>query len=469
MSSGFNQASRIAIGFGLALLASAEAPAGSAAPKTAQSRSGQFSISFPPALVSPTKFTPPAGDYISFEPALLAISCDRIKEGLRRDLGLQSPWRGKIFLRLHSARSADELVVIVTEKTSSGWNYRVELPDVMDQKRYVRTIVQVLLMEIANREAGSRPAEIPAWLAEGFAQQLLATDGLSIILLPPDTTDNGLPVRKQDVHLTDFVGPALAGKETRRLNPLAGAQRVLRARPPLTFEQLSWPSDDLVTGETSDAFRSSAQLFVDQLLRLPNGPACLRAMLAELPHRYNWQLAFYDGFDAQFKKPLDVEKWWALQLVQFTGRDLMKMWSTEESWNKLDEILREPVGVRVQASELPLRAEVTLQTILREWDQTSQTQVLQRKLLELDTLRLRVAQETIGAVDSYRQVIGNYLDKRDAPRTFSFLRRRTAVLDRLTLATIQQLDALDATCQALRPSPPAPVTATAATDPAPAR
>jgi len=83
--------------------------------------------------------------------------------------------------------------------------------------------------------------------------------------------------------------------------------------------------------------------------------------------------------------------------------------------------------------------------------------------------RLRVAQETIGAVDSYRQVIGNYLDKRDAPRTFSFLRRRTAVLDRLTLATIQQLDALDATCQALRPSPPAPVTATAATDPAPAR
>src|SRR5215471_8421407 len=125
----------------LALLTPMNAWAASAPSNTAQSRSGQFSVSFPPALVSLTKFTPPPGDYVRFEPALLAVSCDRIKGALNRDLGLNAPWRGKIFLRLHSARAADEVVAIVTEKTSFGWNYRVELPSVMEQKRYVRTIV----------------------------------------------------------------------------------------------------------------------------------------------------------------------------------------------------------------------------------------------------------------------------------------------------------------------------------------
>jgi hypothetical protein len=195
-------------------------------------------------------------------------------------------------------------------------------------------------------------------------------------------------------------------------------------------------------------------------------------MLEGLPRRYNWQFAFFDGFEAHFKKPLDVEKWWALQLVQFTGRDLMQTWTVEESWNKLDEILHASVGVRVRPNDLPLPTEVSLQTILREWDQTSQGQVFQRKLQELDTLRLHVAQEVIALVDDYRQVIGAYLEKRDAPRAFSFLRRRTAVLDRAAKTAIQQLDALDAASQPLRPAPPAPpapVAAVAGPDHAPAR
>jgi hypothetical protein len=458
------------VGVAFALLIPAETPAAALAANPSQSLSGQFSASFPAALDLRTKFKPPPGDYLSLDPALLVVSCDRIKEALCRDLGLKPQWRGKIYLRLHSARSADETVVIVTEKMPVGWNYRVELPDVMEQRRFVRAIVHVLLMEIANREGGSRPAEIPPWLAEGFAQQLLASDGLSIILPPPGAVENGLHIRRQDVQLTD--SRAQNGPNTRRLNPLTGAQKTLRACAPLTFEQLSWPADEAALGESSDAFRSSAQLFVDRLLRLPNGPACLRAMLEGLPRRYNWQFAFFDGFEAHFKKPLDVEKWWALQLVQFTGRDLMQTWTVEESWNKLDEILHASVGVRVRPNDLPLPTEVSLQTILREWDQTSQGQVFQRKLQELDTLRLHVAQEVIAVVDEYRQVIGTYLEKRDAPRAFSFLRRRTAVLDRAAKTAIQQLDALDAASQPLRPAPlapPAPVAAVAGPDHAPAR
>ena len=459
---------KLVVAFGLTLaLAGPFATRAGVAPNMAQSRSGQFSASSPPAVAFARKFTPPPGNYISLEPALLVVSCDRIKEALYRDLGLGAQWRGKIALRLHAAQSADETVTIISEKMPGVWNYRVEMPDVMEQRRYVRAIVQVLLVEIASRDAVSRPAEIPAWLAEGLAQELLARDGVAIILTPPDTTDNGLPIRRQDIHVTD--SPAQTGPNTRRLNPLDQAQKTLRARAPLTFEQLSWPTDDLETGEGSDAFRASAQLFVDQLLRLPDGPACVRAMLDGLSRRYNWQFAFFEGFDAQFKKPLDVEKWWALQVVQFTGRDLRQTWTIEESWSKLDEILRAPVGVRVRPNELPLRTEVTLQTILREWDQASQGQILQKKLQDLDALRMHVAQEMIAVVDNYRLVINTYLEKRDAPRTFSFLTRRKAVPDRVTRAAIQQLDALDATFQAMQPAPPAPVTTANATDGSAAR
>jgi len=35
---------------------------------------------------------------------------------------------------------------------------------------------------------------------------------------------------------------------------------------------------------------------------------------------YNWQFAFLQAFSATFQQPLDVEKWWSLQLLHFTGR-----------------------------------------------------------------------------------------------------------------------------------------------------
>ena len=52
-----------------------------------------------------------------------------------------------------------------------------------------------------------------------------------------------------------------------------------------------------------------------ELLRLPDGRACLQRMLAQLPQHYNWQFAFLEAFHARFERPLDVEKWWALSLA----------------------------------------------------------------------------------------------------------------------------------------------------------
>jgi hypothetical protein len=297
------------------------------------------------------------------------------------------------------------------------------------------------------------PAEVPSWLAEGLAQDLMCDSGAELLLQPPTKKEGDMIINRMIV-------------DQWQTNSLAQAKRILSARPPLTFDQLSWPGEDSWSGESSEIFRGSAQLFVHRLLGLKNGPACLRAMLDQLPRRYNWQFAFYDAFQNWFKQSLDVEKWWALQLVEFSGRDLTQTWTVDESWKKLDGVLRAPIEVRTRVGDLPMRAEVTLQTIIREWDVQQQTQFLANKMTELDTARLRISQDLILLVDDYRQVVGGYLEKRRSSRSLTFMvkRRTDASLDAVALEAIRNLDVLDARREALRPQPTSSVTAAADAD-----
>jgi hypothetical protein len=187
-------------------------------------------------------------------------------------------------------------------------------------------------------------------------------------------------------------------------------------------------------------------------------------MLDQLPRCYNWQFAFLAGFAPHFERALDVEKWWALQLVQFTGHELTQTWNAQESWMQLDNLLRSPVEVRARASEMPLRLEVNLQTILREWDAAHQAQVLPVTLNGLNASRLRMAPELITLLDDYRQVLGTYLEKRNTRTSplFAWLqRRRPPGQDRLTQDTIHLLDLLDARLAELKPVAAQPI-ATAA-------
>ena len=438
--------------------------------QSTSSRSGQFTViaRTPPAAVLPPALTKDSR-LIALDPRLLTVSCERIKQSLYQVLGAGDSWRGKITLYLRPARTADDATTLVAERFPGGWMYRLELPDVMEQGRYVRTIVDVLLLEMANRGAGSRSAEIPAWLAEGVAQEVLARDGVQFLLHPPGATENGLNINRVTLDLTDGRLPSAVA---RKLNPLAEVQQTLRVHAPLTFDQLSWPTAELLSGEAGETYRCSAQLFVNQLLVLRNGPACLCAMLDDLPRRLNWQLAFLNGFRDHFRSALDVEKWWALQVVHFSGRDLMQTWTPEESWKKLDQILRTQVEVRSSRQELPLRTEVTLQKIIREWDLLRQSQQLMKQLHELNLLRSRVAQDLVQLVDDYRAVLGAYLEKRGVTPGHMIPGRNSAgpLMDRLAEDTIRQLDELDARRETLRPGSPAPIAATVTTgNPAPGR
>jgi hypothetical protein len=424
---------------------------------SARSISGQFIVSGS-RQASPLASAPDLATnalFVQLEPALLAVSCERFKQALWRELGTTAPWRGRIYLALHPAQSTNEGVTIISEHFTDGWAYRLELPDSLERVRFVRAMVQVLLREYANRSAGERSAEIPAWLTEGLSQQLIASREIELVL-PPRRSVNGLAIR-----------PTVM--ETRKSDPLEAARRQLREHPPLTLEELNWPAEEQFSGDTGELYRGSAQVFVNELLALNDGRACLRAMLENLPQFFNWQTAFLRAFRSHFGRQLDVEKWWALQSARYTGRDPGQTWTMEESWDKLDAILRTPVQIRASAGAMPARAEVPLQTIVSEWVPVLQTQVLGGKLRELELAQSRAAQELAGLVDAYRRVLGAYLQGRDKLGFVGSVGKPSPAFRHLVGETLKQLNALDARRQALRPEPnPAPA-AKAEIGPAPAR
>ena len=123
---------------------------------------------------------------VRLKPALLAVAVERFKLCLWKQLDLtpSSSWSGKIFLAVLPAHTGDESVTIASSPFLDHWNYRVEFPDALARTRYVRALSAVLLLEMANRSAprGGHSAELPPWLVDGMAQQVLATEGDKVVL-----------------------------------------------------------------------------------------------------------------------------------------------------------------------------------------------------------------------------------------------------------------------------------------------
>ncbi|HMJ25175.1 MAG TPA: hypothetical protein VK475_05080 [Pyrinomonadaceae bacterium] len=410
---------------------------------SAQSVSGQF-ISRDQRRGGPSDLAVSLGsdiNFISLDPALLAISCERIKRHLERELGAGSPGRGKILLVLHSAQFRDETITITSEQFKDSWQYHVDLPDVTERARYVRAIVQVLLLEMANRTVPERLPELPLWLVEGFARQLLASSETEIILPPPDRALNGIALK---------LAYYDSRKEREREAPLERSRKILRSRQFLTFEQLSWPADDQLNGEEGETFCLSAQLFVTGLLGLKDGKAALRQMIADLPQFYNWQLDFLRAFHSYFERPLDVEKWWTLHWVAFTAAEATHTWPVAESWQKLEDSLHPNVELRAGTNEMPLHGEVTLQTIVNEWPAEKQTQVLQFKLREWERLRLQLNPYVASLLDEYRFLIESYVQA-GSQSGFPIPFRKKSVTRHAKQQALAGLDLLDARRLALKP------------------
>ena len=424
----------------LALTLPAQVQIGPVTSALARSVSGQFVIhggrastprSRPPAIANDAKL-------LQLEPSYVAVSCERIKQALAEQLGDSGGWRGKIYIALQPAQTSEDEITLICERFRDGWNYRLNVPNPVEPVRFVRGLVQTLLLEQANRGAAARAAEIPLWLTEGLTQQILTAQGRQVLLPPPHIQVNRLNLQ-----------PTLM--ETRRTEAATLVRRALGEREPLSLDALSWPKMNQLSGPEAEVYQLSAQLLVAELLRLKDGQAQLALMLAALPGCYNWQTAFLRAFHPHFERQLDLEKWWTLQTVPANGRVAGALWSPAESWTRLEEVFQVSAEVRRNKADLPSSTLLPLATVIRDWDFAQQSPVVRAKLTELDLTRQRVAGGFLPLVDDYRRLLANYLEQRERVGSAGG-KMNTPTAQSLTRETLRQLEALDRQREQARPA-----------------
>jgi hypothetical protein len=163
-------------------------------------------------------------------------------------------------------------------------------------------------------------------------------------------------------------------------------------------------------------------------------------------------LSFLDAFHSQFASRLELEKWWALCVVRFTGRDLADTLNSEDSCLRLNELLRAKAQVRTSPDELPAHVDIKLQNAIAEWPPAMQEATLKNTLHSLAVLRPSVSDEVAPLVDSYQQALSAYVRDRDKRGLFRDKKKSLRVigLDKPALATVTRLDVLDARRQQLQ-------------------
>ena len=366
-------------------------------------------------------------DFAYLDPATLAVTCERVRQTLIKELGWGARWRATIFVNIHPTRSDNERPNILPFHTERGWAYRIDLPDEIQRTRLLETIVETLLLEFADRAAPVESVELPPWLVEGLTAHLEQGPLAGVVL--------------QARSLQQFSEePQLrAARDIRHTDIDQLLRQRIQALGALTVDQLNWADFDEGDAKMEMAYHHSAHLFVRELLRLRGGPDALCATLAMLPEHMNWQTAFLRGFEPHFHRMLDVEKWWSLTTTQMKLRDSSVRWSVAEAREQLEEILYTPMEVRIAPGELPHVTPVALQTVLNDWDFEQQLPLLQAKVAQLQLTRLRLPPEMLAVNDGYRATLARYLQARGNLGRFFRERKARAALEQ----AIAELNALD--------------------------
>ncbi len=415
---------RVGVWLALAFVAVLMAPSTSAlaASRSVQSVTRQFFVSATAESTARTAAVIPVStNLIALDSGVLAILAERIKESLLRELGAPDQWRGKIHFILHPATPGTIPVFVQNIRFTDAWQYQVDLHDRVDAAQLTRVVVQSLLQEMANRNAGQRAAELPVWLVEGLSAQVLQGGGPTLVPQP------------RTRQLYESIAP----------DSFQTARTVLMKQAPYTFSDLSLPSAQQVSGEGWPVYQASAQVFVAQLLSLPEGRAQLREFIARLPRYWNSQLAFIESHRAHFGTMLDVEKWWSLAALNFGNRDHFAKWSHAASLARLDDILQVPVEVQPAATAPAQAARLRHQEALEKLEYPAQRALLQRTAGQIQWLQLNAPPDLARLMNDYRVTLLGYLRQRDlagteGPRGQPSLPAATAIKE-----AQQQLDLLD--------------------------
>lgn len=395
---------------------------------SARSVSGQFVVHGSASQGTPAGRLPERADdlVIAVEPELLAVAAERVKAAVYRELGWTRPppWKGTVRLHLQATRGDTNMPIrIVPQLFADGWQYAVAMPDRIQWPRLIRGLTQVVLLELANREAGDRLAQTPFWLNEGLAGLLLGGPGRDLIPEPR----------------TAFT------RTTRRPDRLREARAGMARGQVLSFSELGTTEPSMLADPAAwGVFRGNAILFTHELLGDEGNPGRLREFLRRLPRHLNWQTAFLEAYSGRFLSLLDVEKWWAVNASHVLALDPSQRWNREVLLRRLEELVTESAEIQASTNRPAVTDRASLATIVREWDFATQRVVLGRKVAQLRLMYAQAPAELLPLVSGYYQTLERYLA--DRPKAGPVLARPTA----------RKLEELDRQLQAARQASTSP-------------
>lgn len=298
-------------------------------------------------------------------PAVVSVACERVKAGVLRMLRLDDAHRGAIIVHIVKANNRSLPAGIVATQYADGWRYTLELQERMHWTLLVRTLVEALLLEIANRNNEGPLSPIPLWLSEGITTLLLGESGHELV---PQLN-------------REFKDPR------RSMDPLSVVAAKTAGRIPMDFGALAMPPDTLPTDTNRfQWFQGSAALLVHQLRTVQGGQGALGRLVVSFNNSLNWQTGFLRTFSGEFASLLDVEKWWSVVALAFHAQDSTQRMTPQALATQVRSVLTETVEIAATTNSVPDRRSLRISEILEGWPYAAQVPVLERKLVQLRLL-----------------------------------------------------------------------------------
>lgn len=394
------------------------ASCGFAGVDTFASRSGQFVVhgsTMPvrvPATNSPT--------LVTLEPQLVVITAERTKRTVGHELAQQDNFADKVHITVLDRAPVGQPVAVVSEIFSDGFLYKVGIPRTIEHEQFAKALTRVVLLEIANRGV-RRCAELPLWLVEGMTRQAFTS------VLPTYVVNE----RPMTIEMAGY-------------DRLGDSRSFLRTNSAMTIQELSFPDFSKFNGEERERFETSAHLLVHRLLSLPNGRALMARFIQLLPRTLNWQTALFLVYREHFNSPLQFEKWWMLNWLEFKNREKPQHWTVDQGLERLDAVLLTTMEVRTSTNSIPEFREVPLQQVLQTADFGLQKDLFGLKLQQMFFMSVNVPTELAPLWSAYQRALDSYVQKRSLgeyqPALKSDPEQREQFLVRSILKALNELD-----------------------------
>ncbi|HVK58468.1 MAG TPA: hypothetical protein VM735_06800 [Candidatus Kapabacteria bacterium] len=358
--------------------------------------------------------------YITAEPQLIALMGERVSRGLSQELQVPMQYRDKVHATVFNWAPVGQAIGLITQVHSDGFLYKMIVPGQVEGPMLFKGVLQALILEFANRDH-NRSGELPNWVVEGMVRQIQTTAIPTYI------------VNKKPITI-----------ETAGYDRLGNTRAYFQTNTPLTLQDFSFANLNKVTPEQRQQFEASSHLLVHQLLKLKNGPQLFAKFLQTLPTTLNWQTAFYSVYKQHFTGPLQFEKWWMLNWVQFKNSQDRELWSLDVTLDRLESVLYTTMEVRAETNSIPLYRDTSLQEFIQIADFTMQREILSQKVQHMSFMSLNVPEKAVKLWNGYIQVLDSYLQRRGndtQPTLKSEPGQRLQSLLKSTLKTLNELDA----------------------------